>query len=925
MRPGLLRPCLSAARACSSAVATVVLWTFWLLLCLALAVQLYIASSGELQVPHFLLRAIEDHLAESGISVRFGRATFDPTGRVLLQKAKFRFESFAEPVVTAEALYIRLDPWALFERRFEAREIRATGANLYIPAMLSPSGKAERMVQDLDAGFSITSRGDEFSVDYLNCRLGGVSVSAHGTINAGTVSRSHGAEAKTSLPLAEFVALNYVALSKEFSKAQEQMAGMSGGKITAVLTPSDTRGAVVYAELGADSLEVPGPLGISASGIRASTRFPLLGSAPLMTTVALSADAVRAGESGTARALRLRLRGILKVDTLSFSPKQLEARAAEVEWDKVTATGPSLEIDARDAGGYRASASAWLLNDPMSATAVIVPEAREADISFEGRLSPGVEEAISERLRTDIRRFADLSRPMEVSGTVKLTSPWTLASASGHVDTRDLVIYHVPIDEARGDVVYADHRLAATHAFVRKGDNRVYGGYEQDFPSRRFRYLLTGQLRPLDITPWFGVGGWWTALFGKFDFDDAPARASVDVQGRYVRTRDFSVFVAVDSDKPKVLGVPLDRMRTLLYVDPEGCDGLEVSLVRSEGSAQGSFRLSTATETGRWSGFDVEATSHLDPAAFASLLSGEAAATLGTLVFTDPPAIVARGHFDGPAADGDRHQSLHLETKTASGITVHGVALEKASFKVNVTDGQVDVQDVQAGFAGGTLTGSAQLTGKPEERKLRFKASLDGASLGRAAAAGAGYVVSKKPGSATALETFARDKSGVGLDLNISGEGRLGELASFTGAGNFQVQGAQLGEVSLLGGLSKFLKFPELRFTQARAEFKLENASIQIPDLSVIGANSAIKAKGSYAIDRHVLDFTATVYPFQESRSLLQVLDVISKPISAMLTVRLSGSPDKPQWALAYSPLSISKDAEAKPAAAKPATPAPKP
>ena len=129
----------------------------------------------ELEVPRFLLHAIEGHLAESGVSVTFGRAIFDPSGRVLLERARFKLASFSEPVVTARAIYIRLDPLALVEGRFEPSEIRATGADLFIPAMLSQRRAApRRVVQDLDAGFSITSRGDEFSVDYLNCRLGGV-------------------------------------------------------------------------------------------------------------------------------------------------------------------------------------------------------------------------------------------------------------------------------------------------------------------------------------------------------------------------------------------------------------------------------------------------------------------------------------------------------------------------------------------------------------------------------------------------------------------------------------------------------------------------------------------------------------------------------------------------------------------------------
>ena len=87
---------------------TLGVWTTWLLLVILLCLQVYIGTVNELQVPRFLLRAIEDHLAQSGVTVTFGRATFDPTGRILLQKARFRLASFTEPVATADAI---AGPW----------------------------------------------------------------------------------------------------------------------------------------------------------------------------------------------------------------------------------------------------------------------------------------------------------------------------------------------------------------------------------------------------------------------------------------------------------------------------------------------------------------------------------------------------------------------------------------------------------------------------------------------------------------------------------------------------------------------------------------------------------------------------------------------------------------------------------------------
>jgi hypothetical protein len=921
MPAGTLRRCLKGARYCASCLLTLLLWTTWLALALLLSFQVYVASMNEFRVPGFLLHAIENHLAESGVTVKFGKATFDPSGRILLQKASIRLASFAEPVVTADAIYVRLDPLALLEQRFEAREIRATGANLFIPAMLSASGRAEKIVQGLDGGFSITSRGDEFSVDYLSCRFGNVFISAHGTVNAGKVEKNN-AEV-TSLPLAEFLSRNYVALSREFSKAEDQMAGLQGAMITAVLIPSDTRGAIVDTDLYADGLRMTDPIAVEAGQLRARYRFPLLGGMPLMTSAVAYAESLRIGGKLSATAVRARVRGLLTTETLGFDLRRVDLNAGSATYEGSTVTASMATIIPGSGHTYSADASAMVLGLPVSARGDVDFAAKAADISFDGSFASGLIEPLSDRIGVDVRHFADLSEPVLATGRVRFNAGWKFGDVSAHVDTRNFVAYHVKFDEARGDVSYDGTHFAARQAVVVADDNLAMGSYEQNFSTLEFRYLLSGRLHPLYISPWFG-GDWWTGIFGKFGFPSRPPDATIDVRGQYLRGRYFSVFGYADAKGPVLEGVPFDSARVLLYVDQNACDGLDIVLTKGTGTAQGSFKLATEPTQGLWSSFDVEATSKLDPTPLGPLLAPEAKSAIEAFSFDQPPEVSLHGHFDGPASEATPHKDLHIDFRSSATFRVHGVAFDKAAFKFDLNGDDIKVSDIVAGFAGGDAVGSAEMSGAGADRRLRFKASLGGASLGQAAATAEGYVVAAPAGGSTALDTFAKDKSGVRLDLNASAEGRPGDLSTFSGDGNVQIQGAKLGELSLLGGLSKVLKFPELRFTQARASFKIADAGLNFTDLSVIGANSAIRAKGTYQIDKRTLDFSATIYPFMESKSLLQVFNAISAPLSAMFRVRLTGSIDNPSWRLAYSPLNLLRVEDVKaPSAEKSAQPAP--
>ncbi|HEY1733657.1 MAG TPA: hypothetical protein VGG23_04345, partial [Acidimicrobiales bacterium] len=436
-----------------------------------LVLQAYALAARELQVPRFVLRAIEEHLAESGVSVTFGRAAFDPFGRILIEKAKFRLASFAEPVVTADAIFIRVDPIALMERRFEPRQVRATGANLYIPAMLSPSGRPEKVIEDLDAGFSIASRGDEFTVDYLNCRLAGVDLSASGTVNTGNAAKRQAAP--TSVPLAEFVSRNYVALSREFAHVEETMAGLDHPAVTAVLTASEKGGAIVHAQLSAVAVRLAAPVAVEARGLTAEARFPLLGSGAVSTSVTVMADAVAVAGKVRADGIIARAGGTLRMDTLAFEPRQLDLRARSIAWNGIEAVAPFVHVVPRTGTALSGGVSAFLFGQPTRVTGQVDRGAGTADVVFTGALTPDLLGAASGLLHTDIRRFADLTEPFAASGRIRLSAGWKIADATVHIDGRTFTAYHVPFEEARGDISYDGVHLAAREAGDDVGDGDV--------------------------------------------------------------------------------------------------------------------------------------------------------------------------------------------------------------------------------------------------------------------------------------------------------------------------------------------------------------------------------------------------------------------------------------------------------------------
>ncbi len=99
----------SGLRFCGSCLVTVLCWAVWLGLGASLVALIYIAAAHELPVPDFVLRRAEAELAKVNLTIKFGRARFDPTGKILLEDVEFRSRRFEEPLLTCRVLYLRRD------------------------------------------------------------------------------------------------------------------------------------------------------------------------------------------------------------------------------------------------------------------------------------------------------------------------------------------------------------------------------------------------------------------------------------------------------------------------------------------------------------------------------------------------------------------------------------------------------------------------------------------------------------------------------------------------------------------------------------------------------------------------------------------------------------------------------------------------
>ena len=915
--------CGQGARLCGRGVLRLLRWTLWLVLSLVFAFEVWIATAHELAVPGFVLRELETRLAVSQVQVKFEAAHFDPTGRILAEDVRVFLPAFTEPVARASSAYLEINPWALVAGRLDERSLHVTGVSLAIPAMLSTTGRAEDIVRDLDATLRLGE--NELIIDHLTARVAGIAVTVRGAVHL----TPQAAAPVEPLPIADYLSSHYPELCRQLIRGAERLAVLDQPQLELELTPSNTRGALATVTVLARGLKLDSPVVLSASGLRLTTRFPLQGKEPVMSPLTLTIDALALPGGVTVADLRARLRGSFKPDVYTYSPLEVLLSAGRVSAQGFTLQNLVSRLKPGPLPLLSGDVIAEAAGLPLAVRGSVDLAQGTARVRFDGALSPALQQPLGEAIHRDLRPFVLLATPLVLSADATFAAGWKFSRAAGRFSTGHIDAYHVPIDRGHAEFEFDGRYFTARHAYAQLGENSATGSFFNDFATGEHRFLLEGRLRPLVIGSWFGK--WWPAFFKDYEFPVVPPDANVDVKGNWHGGGRNTVFVYADSIAPVIHGVKFDHARTLMFIRPNFFDGLEVFVTQGSGSARGTFARQVDFSTLDLISLDLNFDATLPIDIPGRIFGPVVADVLAPYWFAEPPSVKLLMHFDGVASPDGPHQLASISATSVGAFTFHDFPLSNLSFHAKIHDDEVVLDRVEVGFAGGISNGSARVWGTDAKRRLGFDYVLRNASLGQAVSTVEAYSAKRAGKPPPVPGKFVQDKANVKLDLAVSAEGLYDDPFSYKGSGNASVTGDTLGEVRMLGLLSELLSFTSLRFTAARASFKVDGPKLNFSQINMTGANSAIDAHGSYDLDKHLLDFTARVNPFQESTFLpMALVGAVLSPFTTVLEVKLTGQLEKPSWAFVNGPTNflrnLTKPAApaAAPAAATPPPPTPK-
>jgi len=891
-------------RFCGSCAITLACWALWLVLGATLAGLVYISLAKELPVPGFVLRRVEAKLAEADLVIRFGRARFDPTGKILLENVQLRSRQFEDPLIISRFVYLRRSFWSALAGQPLPDEIRLEGAVLQLPAMLSPGGTTEPLIRDL----AVTLRHDHhlWQIDQLTARVGRLTVTARGEITM--PARPAGA---APLSLGE-ITTRYLQASRRIALGIHRLDAFDDPVLAVHLESPPGLGNTATLLFTARSASQPWDQPLLLGSLAATTTLRLdgPGARPLRVQVAARNAAWRSD------AVANTVRAILSASVVpaEFSARLLEAHVAagRVTADGESALGPVIQARLAEWPEVHGTVMTQLGGEFLAAEVEARLAERSALIRAEGRGSPEFINRVLARHTPRAAPYFVFGDPVAFHAEAVLDPGWKFARLASRVSAGRLDSRGVRITAARGRIDIVGTDFLAHDARVELADNFATGSYWMDFKTTDYRMLLEGRLRPPVISGWFR-GDWWPDFWNShFAFPLAPPAGNVDVSGRWREQARTAYFGSSDATDATVWGGDFERTHAVIFLRPGFTHGLTLDATRAGGGQRvtGSFKRFAEPGAPGPGRLEFDFAGNLAPATIGSLLDGKADAVLASLQLNSPPQLHAWG------ALGTTNEYA-FTGRAEGGLAFYGFPLDTAQVSGSVKGADLRLDDIRFTVAGGEGAGHATLDGPESARLVGFDLHINRADLARTIRAVEIYQANQagvKPGPVSESR-FMKRASGGRLDVAFSAQGRPGELASFTGNGNASLTGIELGEIHLFGLLSQVLSklslnFSSLKLDAARSSFRMESARLHFPDLKISGPSALIDAHGDYRFTTNALDFTAKFKPFEENLNpLTAVLGIVINPITSILELQLNGPLGNPNWSIVVGPTSAPQPA----------------
>ena len=884
---------------CLSHSCSVVVFVLQLTLFTVACLLGYMLLRDDIPVPSFLHGRIERELARIGLQASFDSAQFDPAGRIFVRGLRLHPSRFSDSIFEAERVFIQLDRIKLLAGKPELELLEAEHARVICPPTISPSGISEILLHVTSARLR-HSQG-LWSLDGLAGKLGSVRLTARGSYFAETL------EAGAKPPDIDSILTAYAKHAPQLVRAHEWLAHLVEPALDLAI---EGRGRTVDAALVASAMQWRNPRFGDATRILAAIDASMEDG---KIKLPLRADASVAGMSrantGSAEDLQVSAEWTHLPTAKNPWPHRLELSTGTITHAKlalsgaraVAITGAFPEVNAR----------IWLPFEGETLALDVAGDARERQgtVSIQGRLGRTWLAKASEILGRDVTYYATIDEPPDFSATATIDKALKWSRIDARLLSGPIVARGVALDRARILGAVTPGHVEVHHLEVSRGDEAATGTYEDTLATRDNRFILRGSMRPLSIAPWFS--GWWRRFWDDYSFHDAPPQFEVDVQGNWVEGHKTHVSGRMSGEAVTIKDLPFNAINTRFFIRPNFYDLYETSLRREEGTLTGEVQLLFRPNDRNPARQSWRLESTVDIVSLASIFGPGGVKLFEPYRYDLPPSVSGQGTItqEGGVYDSD----IGLSIRTDNAFRYYDFPLEALQTDVRIHNSHVELPEIRATYAGGTVTGNAVVEGG----QLTVEAALADADYDLAVDTFGAFLERQSPTPPNPQEEpsgLGRRKVGGRLDIQVAAKGPLTDYQAYEGTGTTHIREGDLAKINLFGPLGDVLnslgiKLGTLSLNEAVATFDIHHEKLVFPKVRITGRTGALETDGTYLLGEGSLNFKARLFPLRESSGLFtQVFGLMLEPLSNLLEMRLTGTLEQPQWSFTRDPISILRD-----------------
>lgn len=866
----------------------------------------YIVTLDESSMPDFLIRILEDKLHSEGLSLSMSGIRLQPSGRITIDDPVIRSDALQSEIARADLISIKLNPALLLFGQTRLSELDVLNGSLIVPALISPSGLSESLIDQIDLRVENQLKGWE--IKRSKFRFAGVRGIASGIIDIEDLPFEQTPK-KTPLTLNQ----NLIAFHKNAQKAKTALSSIDGLEARIQIDAPKGDKKSLHAQLSIEKAHWKNQA--KAEKIRIELDAWHGEYARLETNIA------RATGPQNTFAENLHFETVWETFPSPEDWLPLFVRFTADSIGKDVEILPHLAVEAKplENGDWTAQATFALQNSPWQIDVTGNPKTQTASVALTGSPTKELVSFASERASTyalqyapqfqkkleqwPIESYALIEDKITVQASAEFDGAWIPHSADAFVETGRVTSRGAHFDHAIAHTKLRGNNLDVYNLWLRSGPQNGWMSIGVNLETLRRRILIDGLFNPNLINNWIPED-WWTEFWGNFEFPEAGFYCLMDSSQIIKRPETLKITGYGLGEELIIRGHPMKAIETHIYILQRYFDLYDLVLLREEGEARAEAQFSIAPDprdgqfkmTGLW----IDAETNIDLSIGPDLIKEvreDVIEILEPYGYEIPPHVVAK-------ASSVRNQnlfdySIDLQIDTDHPFSYYNYPLDSVSAKVRLGNGWASLPTINASLAGGIARAHAEIV----DEKIELGITLDEAHFGNTLKASAIYFSENdKESSASSFSTEELSSYGGGLNLSFEGAGIVGDNLSYDGKGTYQISGADFYQLQLFGGLSRVLEgsgipFTTLKFEDAKGDFTVEKRCIEFPEVTLKGPVAQIASRGNYDLEEGDLDFKARLYPLRSSR-LLKIPGLVLDIFTGIFEVSLTGTIADPDWGL---------------------------